>query len=327
MNNSTSNFNKVPATTGVFPASPNTAGLKQVNDGFAVGNVQRSVTEKTFKKRMAKFAASKGVLVLAILFSLSAILSCFRGYMLPLTLFLVAERVAVAATLWTVFFTAGKRGLGFFSLLPVLETVAAVVLMCFMAAFVGCALYGKQLLLGGKEDLVRLIYNAGTVAVIPGLLCIMTAYCIFLFKRHQRLIACNLRDGARYGFSFDKGAYVFARNCVIVAVAMPAAYIAFGLLPSFKSLGFSEGGAALLSHLFHKGSGYWLNLIGIGVHSTALCVAGSMTVRYAYMVKKFRQQKEAAIKEEKAALEGINELKQIEEEKAQSAKERKNLLQ
>lgn len=309
MNNVTNN-----GATRPMPAVGN--GLQQLNSDFAVANVQKNIGEKTFKKRMARFAHSKSVLTLAVLISLSALLTLFRPYILPVKLSLVGFRVALAVCLWLVYTTGGKRGMGFIAWLPVVETVWYSVMMAFFAAFIGCGVFSMQFLLKGQEDLVRLIKQAGMWAFVPALLALAVVYCVFLFKRHQRLICCNLRDGVRYGFSFDRGTYLFVRNCIIVAVAMPLLYIIRGVFGDFEGVNLlSDGAKALFNYVLPTDGGYWINLGGVAVHSAACAVAAAVAIRYSAMVKRFRQQKEVQKAEEESVLKGVEELKELEAEK------------
>ncbi len=298
------------------PTASPSKGLEQVTSDFAVGSVPNVSTEKNFKKRMARFANSKVVITLAVLMTLSAILSIFRPYLLPINCFLTAERTAMAACLWVVYATGGKRGMGVFAWLSVVETVLASLLMAFFACFVGCGMFSMQFLVTGQEDYVRLIKNAGMWAVIPGLAALAVAYCVFLFKRHERLVCCNLRDALRYGFAFDRGSIVFTRNCIIVAIAMPVLYILRGVFGDLEGVSLlSNGAKAFYNAVLPVGKGYWLNLVSVLVHSVALGISGAITVKYSAMVKKYKQQKEAKRKEEDSLREGIEELKAIEEEK------------
>ncbi len=287
-------------------------GLKQVNADFAVGNVHKP-TEKSFKRRMARFAHSNAMLILALLMTSSAILTGFRPYLLPINAFLVAERAVMAVCLWIVFATGGKHGMGFMAWLGIIETIAVAVMMAFFAAFIGCGMFAQQLLLTNQEDLVRTIKGAGMWAVVPALLALAVAYCVFLFKRFERLVCCNLRDSLRYGFAFDRGSYMFARNCVIVAVAMPVLYIIRGSLGDFEGIkALSDGARTLYNTVLPMGKSYWLNLAGVIVHSATLLVAGALLVKYSAMVKRFKEQKEAARAVEEANREGIKELTEIE---------------
>lgn len=295
-------------------AGPNT--MEQLTADFAVGNVRRNVTEKTLKKRMARFVTSKQFFALACLTSLSALLTCFRGYLLPFTLFLVLERVAMAATLWTMFFTAGKKGKEVLPWLSVAETALATIILGFIVAFVGAGMFSKQLLFSGQEKWVELIYRAGMWAVIPALLCIATAYCIFLFKQYERLLCCNVRDALRYGFPYEKGSYKFFVNCIIVAVAMPALYILRGVLGDFSAFDFlSDGALKLFNAALPKGNLYWLNLVGILVHSATMALAGTMAVKYSGIIKRYKQQRDALRRQEAADRAGVEELRRMEEEK------------
>lgn len=308
--------------TRTVPAVGN--GFQQVNTDFAVANVQKKMGEKTFKKRMARFANSKAVLLLAVLMTVSAVLSVFRPYLFSIKIFLISERTLMALLLWLLYATGGKYGMGLFSWLCVLETLVSTLAMAFCTAFIGCSMFAMQLLFTDKDDIVRLINGAEMWAVIPALLCLCVAYCIFLFKRHERLICCNLRDSLRFGFAFDKGSYVYMRNCMIVAIAMPVLYIIRGSLGDFSGIkAIPEGARNFYNYAFPMGDSYWLNLAGVLVHSAVLVVAGLICVRYAAMAKKFNQQREARLAEEEAVRAGIEELKAMEAEKLSERQEEK----
>lgn len=326
-NNSTSGASPAPtreqqavpasaAKTRVDTPVLQAGGMEQVSDDFAVGNVRRNVTEKTLKKRMARFVTSKEVMVLAILVSVSALLTFFRGYILPVTLLLGLERCAIAATLWVMFFTAGKRGKELFSWLPVIETVVASLLMLFISAFIGAAMFSKQFLVSGQVEWIQRIYDAGMWAVLPALFCLATAYCIYLFKRHERLLCCNIRDSLKYGFSFGKGSYKFFVNCVIVAVAMVALYIIRAIIGDFGSFDFlSDGAAEFYNAAFPKTGWFWFNFIGVLIHAAAIVLAGVLALRYGVLIKRFKHQRESSRRREAADRESVNELRRMEEEK------------
>lgn len=287
-------------------------GLKQLNSGFAVGGVNK-IIEKSFKRRVARFAQSNGVLLLAVLMTVSALLSFFRPYVMPVNCFLAAERSVMAVLLWVIYGTGGKHGMGLFAWLGVIETVVASVMFTFFAAFIGCGMFSMQLLLKNQADLVRVIKGAGMWAVVPALLCLAIAYCIFLFKRHERHVCCNLRDALRYGFAFDRGSYVFARNCAIVAVAMPVLFIVRGSFGDFGGIdALSDGARKLFNTVLPLGKHYWLSLVGVFVHSAALLLSGALLVRYSAMVKKHKEHKEASRAYEAAAQESIKELTELE---------------
>ncbi len=289
-------------------------GFKQVNPGFAVGSVGK-IMERSFKRRVSRFAQSGAVLLLAVLMTASAVLSCFRPYIFPINCFLVAERGLMALLLWTVYATGGKHGMGLFAWLGVIETVVASVMMVFFAAFIGCGMFAMQLLFTSQADMVRLVKGAGMWAVIPALAALAIAYCIFLFKRYERLICCNIRDSLRYGFAFDRGSYMFARNCAIVAVAMPVLYIIRGSLGDFSGIEvLSEGARKLYNAVLPLGKHYWLNLVGVLVHSATLLLSGAILVKFSAMVKKYKEQAEASRAYEEATRAGIKEAAELEAE-------------
>lgn len=291
-------------------------GMNLLSDDFAVGNVRKNVTEKTLKKRMARLVVSKESMILAILFSVSALLTFFRGYVLPVTLLLGLERCAIAATLWVMFFTAGRRGKSLLAWLPIIETVVAALTAAFIAAFTGTAMFAKQFLLLGQEKWVKLIYKAGMWAVVPALFCIAAAYCIYLFKRYERLLCCNIRDSLRYGFSFDKGSYKFFGNCIVTASSLLVLYIARALMGDFAGFDFlSADAASFFNAAFPKTGLFWLSFIGVVVHAAAIVLAGILTLRYGNIIKRFRHQRDESRKREAAERASIEELRQLEREK------------
>lgn len=298
-NNKTAEGRVIPAPTGVFdvntPKKPNpssnTTGVFPVD-----GAAPKSVSEKTLRKRLARLAASRPVLVLAILLSVSALLTAFRGYFWPVTAVLTVSRALSAAAVWTVYLTAGKKGGRFLAALPLYATVFSAVVLLFLAVFIFCAMFGKMVLVSGSGAvaLVRLAYSAKLWSVVPALVYIVIAYCLYLFARHQRLLCCNIRDGLIYGFPFENGYKGFLRSCIIVAIVLPVLQIMRGFTGSFAEYELlSSGAAALFDKLFLSQLNYWLNLFGVFVHSAALLAAGSIAVKYAAVVKKYKAQKEA----------------------------------
>lgn len=301
------NKNNKNAVTGTF---------QQVRGGFAVGSVQRSLTEKTLKKRLARLANSKGMVTLATLMTLSALLTVFRGYIAPIAICLTVERILIASVLWCMYATGGKMGRGLLPWLPVIETVVAAILCAFFAVFVFCGMFAKLFLISGQEELVRTIVGAGMWAVVPALAALATGYCVFLFKRHERLICCNVRDGLKYGFAFDKGAGKFMQNCLIVAIALAGLAVFKLIVGDFSAFGFlGEDGARLFNIAFNMDESIWLTFLGNLVHGAALLVAGAMAVRYSSTVKRYRQQRDAQRRAEDEAREGIKELCEIEQAK------------
>ena len=283
-------------------------GMKQVGAGFAVGNVGK-IMERSFKRRAARLAHSNAVLALAVLMTVSALFSLFRPYILPVNFYLTVERGVMAGLLWTVYVTGGKRGMAIFAWLAVIAAIMAV----FFAAFIVCGMFAMQLLFTNQDDMVRAINGAGMWAFVPALLFLAVSYCIFLFKRHERLVCCNLRDSLRYGFAFDRGSYVFARNCLIVAVAMPVLFVIRGLLGDFSGIELlSDGARKLFNDVLPMGKYYWFSIVGVLVHSAAMLLSGAILVKYAAMTKKYKEQAEACRAHEKAAREGVKEAVQLE---------------
>lgn len=293
-NNKTTEGIKVSAPTGVFDVNRINADTTAV---FPTEHgAHKPVSEKTLRKRLARLCASRSVLALAVLLSLSALLTVFRGYYLPITLLLTVGRVLSAAAVWTLCLTAGKKGGRLLAALPLYVTIARAVALLFGAVFIFCGMFGKMVLLGGSGavNLVRTVYGAGMWAVIPALACIVAAYCFYLFARHERLLCCNIRDGLTYGFAFEGGATGFLRSSIAAAVAFPVLQVIRGVVGTFgKYELFSDGAAKLLDKLFISQSNYWVNFLGILVHSAALILAGTLAVKYSATVKKYKAQKEA----------------------------------
>ena len=292
-NNKTTVGQAFPAPTGVFEANR----PQQTNTGmFPVeGSGHKAVSEKTLRKRLARLASSRPVLALCILLSVSTFLTAFRGYFLPVTLLLTLGRGLFAAAAWMIYLTAGKKGSGFLAALPLYATASICVVLLFFAVFIFSGMFGKMVLVSGDsaEELVRLIYSAKLWAIVPALAFVTAAYCLYLFARHQRLLFCNIRDGLIYGFPFENGYGGFVRACITVAVALPCVHIVSGIIGTFGSYEvLSSGAAELFDRIFLSDSGYWLNLLGVLVHSSALITAAVVAMRYGTVVKKYKEQRE-----------------------------------
>jgi len=299
--NKFSNTKQVIPPTGVFdiPGNPPTKAMDKVKAGEtgifpAEGAVHKNISEKTLKKRLARLAASRLVLSLAVLMSVSAILTAIRGYFWPVTVTLTLGRTLSAVALWLIYATAGKKGSRLLAALPLYMTVFAVTVFSLMGVFVFCAMFGKLFLFGGDKavELVRAAHSAGLWSVIPALIFFVIAYCIYLFKRHERLLACNVRDALLYGFPFEKGSAGFMRSCIVAACALTVLQIgrgAVGSFSQFETLG--KEGAAFFDKLFMAEYSYWLNFLGVLVHSAALLAAGVAGNRYSAIVKKYKVKK------------------------------------
>ncbi len=305
---------KADAQAKVQELKPTDTGLYTV-DGVA----HRALSERTLKKRLAKLASSRSVLLLALLVSLSAILTAFRGYLVPITVFLTAERVLFAVGLWMVYITAGKKGGKLLAALPLYSGVAAIIGLLFLAAFISCAMFGKLLLFQteGSVQLVRVIYSAKLWAIVPALLCIMAAYCFYLFKRHERQLLCNVRDGLKYGFPFEQGYSAYARSCVAVAVLFAAFQITRAFFGGFSQLGFIPDHAVkMLDSLLLPQLNYGVSLVGVLVQAASLVLAATLAYRYGNTVKKYKAQKAALDGAKQAAKESANAVIEMENEKA-----------
>ncbi len=268
----------VPSDTGVFPT---------------VGTTPKNISEKTLKKRLARLAASRPVLLLAVLLTVSAVLTALRGYFWPVTVTLTAGRALAALAVWLIYGSAGKKGSSLLAALPLYMTIVSCGVYVLLGVFVFCAMFGKMFLLSGDTavDLVRSAHSAGLWAVPSALAFFMAAYCLYLFKRHERLLCCNIRDGIKYGFPFEKGSGAFMRCCVIAAVVLPVLHIGRGVIGSFTGFEVLGKAAAFYDKLFIDQLNYWLSFVGILVHSAALIMAGAVGNRYSAVVKRYKAQR------------------------------------
>lgn len=298
--NKFSDTKQISPPTGVFdvPKDAPTRPMELVGTGTGVfpaeGASHKNISEKTLKKRLARLAASPLVLSLAVLMSVSAVMTALRGYFWPVTATLTAGRALAATALWLIYATAGKKGGRLLAALSLYMAVIGVTVFSLMGVFTFCAMFGKLFLFGGENavQLVRTAHSAGLWSVVPALVFFVIAYCLYLFKRHERLITCNVRDALLYGFPFEKGNVGFMSSCVVTAFVFTALQIASGAVGSFscfESLG--KEGAALFDKLFMSNISYWLNFLGVLVHSAALLVAGVAGNRYSAIVKKYKLQK------------------------------------
>lgn len=260
------------------------------------GKAAQAPGERTLKKRLARLCASRPVLILAVLVSISAVLTAFRGYLLPVTVFLALFRAGYAVGLWLLYLSAGKRGAKLLSSLSLYGTAAAIVGLLSLAVYISCAMFGRSLFFKADSavSLARTVYAAGLWAVIPALLCVMAAYCLYLFKRHEWHLLCNLRDGLRYGFPFEQGSSGFKRSCTLSAVVLLVLQIVRAFFTSFSSLGIStESTLKMLDKLLLSQMNYAVNLIGVLFHAAALLMAAALAHRYGETVKKYKAQRSA----------------------------------
>ena len=301
--NKNTNGQQTTSATGIFDIDKKTKTkpMDMVQAGTGVFPIDRdapkNISEQTLKKRLARFAASRLVFGLAFLLSASAVLTAVRGYFWPVTLTLTLGRALAATAVWVVYASAGKKGSRLLAALPLYMTMASALMFVLLGVFVFCAMFGKMFLFSGDVavDLVRSAHSAGLWAVLPALVYIMVAYCMYLFKRHERQLCCNIRDGLIYGFPFENGYTGFMRSCIVTACVLPAIHIARGVIGSFSNFGaLSNGAAAFYDKLFMSEYNYWLALVGVLVHSAALVVAAVVGGRYASIVKKYKEQKEAS---------------------------------
>lgn len=260
------------------------------------GKAAQAPGERTLKKRLARLCAARPVLILAVLVSVSAVLTALRGYLLPVTVFLVVLRAGYAAGLWLLHLSAGKRGAKLLSALSLYGTLAGVVGLLALAVYIACAMFGQALFLQteGTLRLAHTIYAAGLWAVIPVLMCIMAAYCLYLFKRHEWRLLCNLRDGLRYGFPFEQGSTAFTRNCTLCAAVLLVLQIVRAFFTSFSLLGISSANTVkMLDKLLLPQLNYAVSLIGVLVHIAALIMAAGLAHSYGETVKKYKSQRSA----------------------------------
>lgn len=313
----------VPDATGVLdaaaPASGDTIPVPGDTSLYTVdGKAYRGVSSRTLKKRLARLASSQLVLALGLFLSVSAALTAFRGYLLPVTVFLAAERAVFALGLWRVYFTAGKKGGAFLAAMSFWTPFAAVAGLLFFAVFLACAMFGKLLLFRGAaaEELVRLVYRARLWAVLPALLCVAAAYWVYLFARRQRLLLCNMRDGLRYGFPFENGYRQFSRNCVLVAALMSAFQVLRAFFHSFGVIGVPRQAAAMLDRLLLSQRNYTVNALGVAVQALVFVLAAALARRFGKTVRKYKAQKKSYDEERRSAEEGAAEVLALEKEQA-----------
>lgn len=260
------------------------------------GKAAQAPGERTLKKRLARLCASQPALILAVLVSVSALLTAFRGYLLPVTVFLTVLRTGYAVGLWLLHSSAGKRGAKLLAALSLYGTLAGILGLLALAVYIACAMFGRSLFFtaGSAVSLARTIYAAGLWAVLPALMCIMAAYCLYLFKRHERQLLCNLRDGLRYGFPFEQGSAAFTRNCTLSALVLLALQIVRAFFTSFSLLGISSASTVkMLDKLLLSQTSYAANLIGVLVHVAALVMAAALARTYGETVKKYKAQRSA----------------------------------
>lgn len=289
------------------------------------GKAHQGVSGRTLKKRLARLASSRAVLILAALLSLSAVLTAFRGYLLPVTVFLTASRAVCAAGLWTLYFTAGKKGGRLLAAYSLWSSIAAVVGFLLIAAFIVCAMFGKLLLIrtDSTVSLARDVLSAKTFAVVPALICVMAAYCTYLFKRYERQLFCNVRDGLRYGFPFEQGCTKYAAGCVYMSVLLAAVLAARAFVTSFSRFSFLPSYAVgALDRLLIPHGRYALLLAGLLVQIAVYALSAGVALRYGGAVKKFKAQKAASDSAKRSAEESASAVLEAEKEKAVSRAER-----
>ncbi len=294
-NNKTTEGKAIPTPTGVFEVDNYKSGVIPTPVTPVENEGGRAVSEKTLKKRLARIAASRLMLVMAVLLSVSAVLTLLRGYFWPFTTVLFLHRLLAAVSAWVLYSTAGKRGGRLLAAAPLYATIASVTGLVFLAVYIFCGMFGKMVLVSGEnaEEWVRLIYGAGLWAILPSLACLVMAYCLYLFKRHERFLALNVRDGLRYGFAFEKGYGSFSRSAIILAAVMFTFQIFRGFVDSFGAFGwFPESAVALYDRLFLSQKFYAVNLIGVIIHCGALACAVLLSFKYSSVVKKYKIQRE-----------------------------------
>ncbi len=295
--------NRNPAPNNAKTANFNINDVKRITDDSnrdpaLAGSVRtqarhaKKVGAKTLKRRVGALLSSRLMLLFCVFISVSAVLTVFRGYFVPFTVYLSVQRFAMAGCAWWVYLTAGKQGTTAFSWLPVAESIAAAVMMLFLAAYTGAAMFKKALLFPVKDYVVD-VYNAGMWAIVVGLSFIAIAYCIYLFERHQRLVLCNMRDAVQYGFSFSSGSKRFVLYGFIVAGVMPLSLIVLAIMGGFDGLPYISADAAeFMNRVYNTGWVFVLNLIGVLVHSAAIVVSTMIVGRFDGIVKRYKEQRE-----------------------------------
>jgi len=316
------------ASTGVFDLqNTSTMDFDKYQTGvFTVdGGTHRGVSEKTLKRRLARLAASRSVLVLAIMLSVTTVFTALRGYYWPVTLLLTAGRALEAVAVWMLYLTAGKKGGSLLAALPLYVPITYATCLVFFGVFLFSGMFGKLILFNtsGGVNMVRLTRDAQLWTIIPVLLCFITAYCVYLFNRHERQLCCNIRDGLKYAFPFENGYKAFTRCCITVAVLLPVLQILRGFVGTFAEVSYvADRAAPLFDKLFLSEINYYLNLVGICVQSATLVVAAAVANRYAAVVKKYKAQREMRRMAEEAARVGAEEVLLIEAEKAANRAEK-----
>ncbi len=297
------NPNGTPGNAKTAPFDINDV-RKATTDGALAGAVRvrhpagKKIGAKTLKRRVGALCSSRIMLMFCIFMSVSALLTAFRGYFTPFTVYLTVQRVAMAACAWTVYLTAGKKLATVFSWLPVAETVAAAVLMLFLAVYTGAAMF-KNAFLFTVKDYIFDVYHAGMWAIVVAIGFIVIAYCIYLFKRRERLVLCNMRDALQYGFSFSNGSKRFMIYSIVVAAVMPVSLIIVEIMGGFSSLPYmSEQAAKFVDRVYNTGWIFVLNLIGVLVHSAAVAVGAMIVGRFDMVVRRYKEQREAQKKTE-----------------------------
>ncbi len=283
------------------------------------GKAHRSVSERTLRKRLARLASSPMVLILAILVSLSVISTAFSGYMWPVTLFLVIERLALAIGLWMLYTTAGKKGGAVLAVIPMCTGIVGIVGILFVAVFTGSAMFGKLLLVqtSSAVALVRAVYQANLWAVVPILVCITVAYCAYLFYSRERQLLCNLRDGLRYGFPFENGYKQFSVGCVSIAAGLLIYRLAAAIIGSFANIGFvSSRAVAMLDAMLLPQGNAFVGIVCALLEAAVLIISAVLAFRYGATVKKFKAQKKVMDGVNKSARESAEAVISIEKEKA-----------
>lgn len=319
-NNKTTEGKGVPTPTGVFEVDNYKSGVVAPVITPVENGGSRAVSEKTLKKRLARLSASPLMLAMAVLLGISAVLTLFRGYFWPFTAAFALHRILAAVSAFLLYFTAGKRGGKLLAAAPLYASIASVTGLVFLSVFIFCGMFGKMLLVSGEkaEEWVRLIHGAGLWALIPSLVCLVIAYCLYLFKRHERLFTLNVRDGLRYGFAFEKGYGSFSRSAVILAAVLFVLQVVRGFIGSFADLGwFPDNATALYDRLFLAQNSYVVNLLGVIIHCAALGCAIVLALRYATAVKKYKLQRELrreAKRAEEQKMQGDNGKRQGDED-------------
>lgn len=257
------------------------------------GNVKISAgRDKTLQKRMTSAINSRLFIILALVSAVSALATFFRGYPLALTLLLALFRTAFSAALWTVFFTEGQKGLKALALIALVQRIAFPVFFVFFAVFCAFAMFGVCITGNLFMDFAWQVRSLDILGLVPILGLCALAHTSNVVLRPKHLLFANARDAFLYGFTFEKGAADYIRNCTVLAIVYPVLYIAGLILGSFTKIGFlSEDLAGFLDkHLLCELHPV-LSILGLLLTSAALLLSAKATVRYRKIIRSYKADK------------------------------------